>query len=265
VSAEKRLLALPGVADHEETPYALSFLNAAEQRLTAPETRLLIVANAARAAAAQADTADDDVRVVLFRDIEQICRRLVDAAVVEPVLGRRGWSRHDRAASEAIQHRAAQWGLATRADHPHTHQAVPDNPPVPAYIAREAADRAAVRARCAPGIRCNRCFLIYGAVWVDHPGRRRFLCTGCIPAEKADLLTRGFSPAVQPVPGGVPDGARFTVRLYNATGPGAKAVECDTAQRAQFIAETERPFNNTGHEIWVQYASCPTAWPTAAH
>ncbi|MGP4004890.1 hypothetical protein [Streptomyces sp. 8N706] len=101
MSAAKRLLALPGVADHEATPYALSFLNAAERRLNAPGTQLLAVANAARAAAAQADATDDDLRVVMFGDIERTCRHLVE-------LARHGWSRRDRAASEAIQHRAMQ-------------------------------------------------------------------------------------------------------------------------------------------------------------
>ncbi|MGP4004819.1 hypothetical protein ACTWQE_33745, partial [Streptomyces sp. 8N706] len=122
----------------------------------------------------------------------------------------------------------------------------------PAHLAREAADRAAVRARCADGIRCARpSCLTYGAVWVDHPADRRFLCTGCIPAENADLHQRGFTPRVQPVPGGVPQDARYIVRLYNATGRGAHTIQCHTPHKAQFVAETERPFNNTGYEIRI--------------
>ncbi|GAA3132579.1 hypothetical protein [Streptomyces echinatus] len=41
LSAAQRLLALPGVAAHQETPYALSFLTQAEQQLNAPSTSLL--------------------------------------------------------------------------------------------------------------------------------------------------------------------------------------------------------------------------------
>ncbi|MFE4414876.1 hypothetical protein [Streptomyces sp. NPDC056821] len=72
------------------------------------QTRLLALANVARAAADQADAADDDLRVVVFRDIEQTCRYLVCAAYQ----GWPGWNRHDRAASEAAQQQAALWGLS---------------------------------------------------------------------------------------------------------------------------------------------------------
>ncbi|MFD6471615.1 hypothetical protein [Streptomyces goshikiensis] len=39
--------------------------------------------------------------------------------------------------------------------------------------------------------------------------------------------------------------------LYNGSGRGGQEVSCDTAQEAQFVAETMRPFNNTGHHIRV--------------
>ncbi|MER6409454.1 hypothetical protein ABT269_39780 [Streptomyces viridosporus] len=262
LSAAKRLLALPGVADHDETPYALGFVHAAERRLTDPATRLLTVANAARAAAARAAADGDDLRVVVFRDIEERSRHLVGAARGEPVSGRRGWTRQDRTASDTLQRQAAQWGLTAGTDGRPPGPAGPGHPPVPARLAREAADRAATRARCAPGIRCERpACPAYGALWVEHGGRRWFVCARCLPAENADLRARGFRPDAKPVPGGVPEGARFSVRLYNAAGRGARAVECGTAQEAQFIAETERPFNNTGYEISVRYASRPSARP----
>ncbi|MFE0778061.1 hypothetical protein [Streptomyces sp. NPDC058861] len=53
-AAAARLLTRPGVADHEETPYALSFLTTAERALTAPSTHLLKTANTACAAATAA-------------------------------------------------------------------------------------------------------------------------------------------------------------------------------------------------------------------
>ncbi|MGW3699431.1 hypothetical protein ACWD7C_36365 [Streptomyces sp. NPDC005134] len=258
LAAAKRLLALPGVADHAETPYALSFLNAAERQLTAPATRLLILANSARAAAVHAQAAGDDLRVVVFRDIERTSRRLVGAAD-------QGWNRNERTLSDTVQRQAEQWGLTGSPDDQSTaptRPGNPDHPPVSAYIKQEVAHRAATRTRCADGIRCERSScLAYGAVWVEHGGRRWFLCAGCIPAENADLQARGFDPGIRPVPGGLPAEARFDVYLYNASGRGGKTVACATAQEAQFVAETERPFNNTGFQIQVQYASCPTAWP----
>ncbi|MGP3953456.1 hypothetical protein [Streptomyces sp. 7N604] len=250
LSAARRLLALPGVAGHEETAYARSLLNAAEQQLNAPTTRLLIIANAAREAAAQADAADDDVRVVVFRDIEERCRYLVDAARVEPVLARRGWSGHDRAASDRLQQWAARWGLGADDDGP-AQEAGAVHPEVDAELVRQAAERAATRARCAAGIRCTETgCLTYGAIKVTLPGA--WLCASCIAVVNARLAARGYAPdTVRPLEGGIPDDARYIVTLYNASGRGACTIECDTPQRAQFIAETERPFNNTGYEIEV--------------
>lgn len=109
-------------------------------------------------------------------------------------------------------------------------------------------ERAAVRARAAAGIRCVQCFTVYGALWVDHPAGRRFLCAGCIDTE--NTVHRG-GRAVRPVEGGVPDGSRYVVRLSNATGRGGKALVCRTPQDAQFTAETERPYNNTSVMIWI--------------
>ncbi|MFE9250865.1 hypothetical protein [Streptomyces sp. NPDC007088] len=155
LSAARRLMTLPGVAEHEETPYARSFLTAAERQLNAPSTTLLRIAATAQQAAARADDLDDDLRAVVFRDIEERCRYLVDAAVVEPVLGRRGWSGRDRAANHTLQQWAAQWGLNELADGaappPHAER----EPAVPAELRRQAAARTAARARCAAGIRCR--------------------------------------------------------------------------------------------------------------
>ncbi|MDF3303254.1 hypothetical protein [Streptomyces tropicalis] len=232
MSAAHRLLAFPGVADHEETPYALSFLKAAVGQLNAPSTRLLRIAATARQAAARADDADDDLRVVVFHEIEERCRFLVDAAAVEPVLGRRGWTDRERQASDALQEQAARWGLT------------------------EAAERAAARARCAAGIRCSEpTCLAYGAVKVTYLVDS-WLCADCIKAANTRLNPEGHAPdPVRPVPGGTPESGRYTVTLYNAIGKGARSVKCSTPQRAQFIAETVRPFNNTGYTIHV---SAPT-------
>ncbi|MFI6282913.1 hypothetical protein [Streptomyces sp. NPDC050988] len=251
-SAARRLLALPGVADHEETPYALSFLTAAERQLNAPSTGLLRIAAAARQAADHADAADDDFPVVAFRDIEERCRLLVDAAVVEPVLGRRGWSARDRAASDALQQQAARWGLTKDADSPR--RAAPSQADfaqaVSAHLSQQAAARAAARTQCAAGIRCTESTcLAYGAVKVTYLVDS-WLCADCIKAANTRLAAEGRVPdTVRPVPGGTPENGRYTVRLYNATGRGARTVECSSPQRAQFIAETERPFNNTGYTI----------------
>ena len=250
LSAARRLLALPGVADHEETPYARSFLRAAERHLNAPSTTLLRIAAAARTAAELADAADDDLRVVVFRDIEERCRYLVNTAVPERALGRRGWTSRDRAASDSLQQWAAQWGLTNPADTPGPTASAPT---VPAELSRQAADRAATRTRCAAGIRCTEpnC-LTYGALKVTFLPST-WLCTNCIPAVNARLAANGFAPdAVQPAP--IPDNARYFVDLYNAIGKGFRSVECFSPQRAQFIAETERPFNNTGYTIWVSAA-----------
>jgi hypothetical protein len=66
------------------------------------------------------------------------------------------------------------------------------------------------------------------------------------------LEAEGHAPdTVRPVPGGTPERGRYTVTLYNAIGRGARSVQCSTPQRAQFIAETVRPFNNTGYTIHV--------------
>ncbi|MEV5009250.1 hypothetical protein [Streptomyces sp. NPDC055692] len=118
-------------------------------------------------------------------------------------------------------------------------------PEVGVELTRQAVARAA--ARCSAGIRCTEpSCLTYGAVKVTLSGA--WLCVGCIPVVNAHLAARGFGPCtIQPLP----DDARYRVRLFNATGRGASTVTCDTPQRAQFIAETERPFNNTGYEIWV--------------
>ncbi|MET7490196.1 hypothetical protein [Streptomyces sp. NPDC005538] len=251
-SAARRLLALPGVADHEETPYALSFLTAAERQLNAPSTGLLRIAAAARKAADRADAADDDFRVVAFRDIEERCRLLVDAAVLEPVLGRRGWNARDRAASDALQQQAARWGLTKDADS--ARRAAPSlaafAQAVSAHLSQQAAARAAARTRCAAGIRCTESTcLAYGAVKVTYLVDS-WLCADCIKAANTRLTAEGRVPdTVRPVPGGTPENGRYTVRLYNAIGRGARSVECSSPQRAQFIAETERPFNNTGYTI----------------
>ncbi|MCZ1012014.1 hypothetical protein [Streptomyces lydicus] len=257
LSAAHRLLALPGVADHPETDYARSDLTIAESRLNAPSARLLLIADAARQAATIADAADDDLRVIVFRDIEQRCRHLVDTARVEPVLGRRGWTRHDHTANDRIQHYAAQWGLnstPTKATGTALLTAVArpagaTYPPVPTHLARQAADRAATRAHCAPGIRCTECHRAYGARKVTLPGM--WLCTDCIPAVNARLTARGYAPdTVQPVDD-LPPNARYRVYLFNASGHGGRTIECDTPQRAQFLAETERPYNNTGYDISI--------------
>jgi hypothetical protein len=246
LSAARRLLALPGVAEHDETPYALTFLNAAQRQLNAPSTTLLRIAAAARKAAARADAADDDLRVVVFRDIEDRSRYLIDAARVEPILGRRGWNARDRAANDTLQQWAAQWGLTAPAAPP---QPGP-MPAVPAELTRQAADRAAIRTRCAAGIRCTEpTCLTYGAVKVTFLPDA-WLCTSCIPAVNTRLAASGYAPdTVQPAP--TPANARYFVTLYNAIGKGSHSVECSSPQRAQFTAETERPFNNTGHTIWV--------------
>jgi hypothetical protein len=243
-AAAARLLTRPGVADHLETPYALSFLNTAERALTAPSTQLLKTANTARAAAAAALATNDELRYVLFRDIEDRCRYLVDAA-------NSGWTRHEHMANEAVLDLAARWGLAPDARIPRS--ADVGQPPVPAYIAQEVARRAEIRARCAAGIRCTRTTcLAYGAVWThDGTGQGPFLCPGCIPAVNAESAARGFTPTLRAVPGGVPAGARYSVTFYNGSGPGRRTVTCMTAQEAQFAAETVRPFNNTGYTIHV--------------
>ncbi|MFE7332304.1 hypothetical protein ACFU8W_47125 [Streptomyces sp. NPDC057565] len=254
VAAARRLLAVPGVADHEETREAMGRIEAAERRLTAPETRLLVIANAAREAA---DEAADDRCLLLYRDIEQRSRYLVRAS------NRGRWNRHEYDACTALQHQATQYRLISTAEHA-ARQDEPGLPSLPAYIERKAAARATIRARCAPGIRCERSpCLTYGAVWVEYGGARWFLCESCIPAENADLLARGFDPGIRLVPGGLPTRARFSVRLYNGTGKGGKTVDCDNAQEAQFVAETERPFNNTGYQIQVRHESRPTVRPSA--
>ncbi|MGC5264103.1 hypothetical protein ACPXCO_24095 [Streptomyces cyaneofuscatus] len=253
LSAARRLLALPGVAEHEETPYALSFLTAAERQLNAPTTTLLRIAAAAHKAAARADAADDDLRVVAFRDIEERCRSLVDTAVVAPISGRRGWSARDRAANETLQQHSALWGLTGRDDSgavlpPPTEQVLRES----AELSRRAAERAAARARCAAGIRCTeQTCLSYGAVKVTFLADA-WLCAACIRAVDTRLTAGGYAPGtVQPSPEGTPERGRYAVRLYNATGKGSRTVECSSPQRAQFIAETERPFNNTGYTIWI--------------
>jgi hypothetical protein len=185
--------------------------------------------------------------VIAYRDIEERCRSLVDAARFAPVLGRQGWSRHDRAASDRIQQWAAQLGI-----HPAAEGTMlpPETPlsPVSRDWTRQAAARAAARARCAEGIRCTECHQTYGAIRVTLPGA--WLCANCIPLVKARVAARGYSPdIVQPDP--VPGAARYIVSLFKATGHGAQAIDCDTPQRAQFIAETEHPFNNTEYDIWV--------------
>ncbi|WP_435060364.1 hypothetical protein [Streptomyces sp. bgisy060] len=247
LSAARRLLALPGVTDHEETPYALSFLKEAEQRLNAPSTKLLRIAVAARQAAARADDADDDLRVVVFQEIEERCRFLIDAAAVEPVLGRRGWTDRERQASDALQEQAARWGLTEDAD-----DVRPTPPTVPAYLSHQAAERAATRSRCAAGIRCTESTcLAYGTVKVTYLVDS-WLCADCIKAANTRLNAEGHAPdPVRPVPGGTPESGHYTVTLYNAIGKGARSVKCSTPQRAQFIAETVRPFNNTGYTIHV--------------
>jgi hypothetical protein len=254
LSAARRLLALPGVAEHEETPYAMSFLKAAERQLNAPSTTLLRIAAAAQEAATRADAADDDLRVVVFRDIEERCRYLVEAAVVTPVYGRQGWSTRDHAANDSLQQWAAHWGLVGRGDGSRSALLLSTEqvPTVPAELSRRAAERAAARARCAAGIRCTeRTCLAYGAVKVTFLVDS-WLCAGCIRAANTRLATEGHvRDIVQPVPGGTPDRARYIVRLYNATGKGSRTVECSNPQRAQFIAETERPFNNTDYTIWI--------------
>ncbi|MFI1701423.1 hypothetical protein ACH419_36460 [Streptomyces bobili] len=256
LSAARRLLTLPGVAEHDETPYALSFLTAAERQLNAPPTTLLRIAAAARTAAAHADAADDDLRVVVFRDIEERCRYLVNTAMPEPALGRRGLTTRDRAASDTLQQWAAQWGLTQPADTPNPTASAPPRtepvPTVPAELSRQATDRAAARARCAAGIRCTEpdC-LTYGALKVTFLPSA-WLCTTCIPAVNKRLAANGYAPdAVQPDPAGTPKSARYFVTLYNAIGKGSRSVQCSSPQRAQFIAETERPFNNTGYTICV--------------
>ncbi|MFH0246066.1 hypothetical protein ACGRHY_27450 [Streptomyces sp. HK10] len=252
LSAARRLLALPGVADHEETPYALSFLKEAEHQLNAPSTKLLRLAAAARQAAARADDADDDLRVVVFQHIEGRCRFLIDAATVAPVLGRRGWTDREHQASDALQQQAARWGLTDDAD-----DVRPTPPTVPAYLSQQAAERAAARARCAAGIRCTEpTCLAYGAVKVTYLGDS-WLCADCIKATNTQLEAEGRAPeTIRPVPGGTPERGRYTVTLYNAIGKGARSVKCSTPQRAQFIAETVRPFNNTGYTI---HATAPAA------
>lgn len=177
------------MADHEETPYALSFLEQAEQQLKAPSTSLLRLAAAARQAAARADDADDDLRVVVFGHIEESCRSLVDAAVVQPVLGRRGWTDRERQASEALQQQAARWGLTEDAN-----DVRPTPPTVPAYLSQQAAERAAARARCAAGIRCTEpTCLAYGAVKVTHLVDS-WLCAECIEATNIRLKAAGHAP-----------------------------------------------------------------------
>ncbi|MFJ5951359.1 hypothetical protein [Streptomyces noursei] len=254
LSAARRLLALPGVADHEETPYAVSFLTAAERQLNAPSAGLLRIAAAARRAAARADAADDDFGVVVFRDTEERCRLLVEAAVVEPVLGRRGWSARDRAASDALQQQAACWGLAKGADSARaTEPSLADfAPAASAYLSQQAAARAAARTRCTAGIRCTESTcLSYGAVKVTYLVDS-WLCADCIKAANTRLTAEGRAPdTVRPIPEGTPESGRYIVTLYNGTGKGARSVECSNPQRAQFIAETERPFNNTGYTIRV--------------
>ncbi|MEU5239684.1 hypothetical protein ACH4UR_25515 [Streptomyces lydicus] len=250
LAAAERLLTMPGVAEHEETPYARSFLTAAERQLNAPSTRLLLIADAAHQAAAHADTADNDLHVIVFRDIEQHCRHLVDTAHVEPVLGRRGWPRRDHAASDHLQQQAAQWGLTSHTEHPTMppHQPT-DHPAVPTHLVRQAAERAAARARCAAGIRCTECHRTYGAVQVNLPGT--WLCTDCIPTVNARLTARGYAPHVRPIDGGTPQHGPYTVHVWNGSGRGGVSLHCDTPQRAQFLAETERPFNNTGYTIYL--------------
>ncbi|MFD7661273.1 hypothetical protein [Streptomyces sp. NPDC059788] len=245
LAAASRLLTRPGVAEHLETPYALSFLTTAERALTAPSTQLLKTANTARAAAAAASANNDDLRCVLFGDIEDRCRYLVDAT-------HSGWTRHEHVASEAVLGLAARWGLSPGARIPRP--TGDDQPPVPAHVAQEVAHRTDIRARCAAGIRCTRTTcLAYGAVWAhDATGQETFLCLGCIPVANAERAARGFGPTLQAVPGGVPADAHYSVTLYNGSGPGRRTVTCMTPQQAQFTAETVRPFNNTGYTIHVE-------------
>ncbi|MFE2852678.1 hypothetical protein ACFXJO_16300 [Streptomyces lavendulae] len=245
LAAAARLLNRPGLSEHLVTPYARSFLATAERALTAPTTQLLKAANAARAAAA-ASTNSDDLRYVLLSDIEDRCRYLVEAAN-----SRTGWTRHDHAASYAVLDLATRWGLSVETSIPR--QAGDGQPPVPAHIAQEVARRAEIRTRCAAAIRCTRSTcLAYGAVWTqDGTSQGPFLCTGCIPAANAERTARGFAPTLQAVPGGVPADARYSVTLYNGSGPGRRTVTCPTPQEAQFTAETVRPFNNTGYTIQV--------------
>ncbi|MGW6202158.1 hypothetical protein ACWF9B_00665 [Streptomyces sp. NPDC055089] len=248
LSAARRLLTLPGVAEHEETPYALSSLTAAERQMNAPSTTLLRIAAAAREAADRADATDDDLQVVVFRDMEERCRHLVEAAIREPALGRRGWSDHDRAANDALQQRAAHWGLTDVDPKP--------SPTVSTQLVWEARARATIRARCTEGIRCTEpTCLSYGAVKVTHLADA-WLCAECIRAANTRLSANGYAPdTVRPVPGGTPAHGPYVVRLYNVIGKGSRTVECPTPQRAQFIAETERPFNNTAYTIWVSTPS----------
>ncbi|MFI5864563.1 hypothetical protein [Streptomyces sp. NPDC051546] len=247
MSAARRLLALPGVADHEETPEALSCLTAAERQLTAPSTRLLRIAAAARQAAAHADAVDDDLRVVVFRDIEERCRVLVDAATVEPVLGLRGWSPRDRTASDALQQQAAQWQLTKEGD-----RARLTTTTVSTYLCHQTAERAAARTRCNTGIRCTgSACLAYGAVKVTYLVDS-WLCADCSKNANNQLTAAGRAPdTIRPLPEGTPERGRYIVTLHNATGRGSRSVECSSPQRAQFVAETERPFNNTAYTIRV--------------
>lgn len=115
--------------------------------------------------------------------------------------------------------------------------------------------RTQAREKSAAGILCTLCSIVYGAQWAQHPAGHRFLCGGCIERENARFLARprpselAGQPACYPEP--VPEGAIYKVRLYNATGRGCRSVDCATPQEAQYTAMTERPFNNTGVEIWI--------------
>lgn len=115
----------------------------------------------------------------------------------------------------------------------------------------------AAYSKCEAGVRCENCFVAYlVAVWVDHPAGRKFLCPRCIDRENARLAgdqhgyVYGDEP-VKAVPGGVPDGARYEVHLYNGTGRGSRKVVCRRPQDAQYVALTERPWNNTAAGISV--------------
>lgn len=125
------------------------------------------------------------------------------------------------------------------------------DPDATPYERFQAGQLDAARARCT-GIRCTHCHHSYEAIWTDGGSGPRFLCEPCLPLTAEKYAARSFRVTYTPVPGGVPDGARYMVRLYNGTGRGGKRIVCRRPEDAQIVAETVRPYNNTGAEIWVK-------------
>ncbi|MEU6071900.1 hypothetical protein ABZ864_47655 [Streptomyces sp. NPDC047082] len=102
-AAADRLLTLAGVADSEETPYALSILRHAERQLTGPHAQALTIAHTAHQAA-QDHAHEDPQRAGTLLELEAEARCLIANAW-------RGWDRYAWADLRSLQQRATQLAI----------------------------------------------------------------------------------------------------------------------------------------------------------